>query len=90
MRAGWPLVSLPDFAIMASALSYRKATTVKYLYPCQYPGCQAQYDETLDGKFEGTGGQLTGWLYPQDAESDDITPTHDHIVNVMHRIEVEA
>jgi len=95
-----------DIAIMAPAIRYlrkhpRKAIampTPHYVYPCQYPGCLARYDETQDGRTEKTGAVLTGWIYPWDAEakgelpeqfSGDI-PGHEHILNVMHRVEVES
>lgn len=88
-----------DIAIMAPAIRYlrnhpRKAITVppriKYLYPCQYPGCQARYDEELDGTTDDQSRTLSGWVYPQDAEVEEDTPTHGHIINVLHRVEVEA
>jgi hypothetical protein len=69
------------------------------MYPCQYPGCNARYDETIagtsgslyPGDTENTeAGMFTGWIYPHDAEmqGDDITPTHDHIINVLVKVEV--
>lgn len=63
----------------------------KTMYPCQYPDCQARYDETLDGKIEGTGAVLTGWIFPYDAETVSWASTnHEHILNVMHKIEVDT
>jgi hypothetical protein len=65
----------------------------KTMYPCQYPECTARYDETLDGKIEGTGALLTGWVFPWDAEStavEESVRTHEHILNIMHKVEVDT
>ena len=69
---------------------HQKGDTVKKtMYPCQYPGCTARYDETLDGKVEGTGALLTGWIFPWDVEAKADVRTHEHILNIMHHIEVD-
>ena len=62
----------------------------KTMYPCQYLNCKARYDETLDGKIEGTGAMLTGWLFPSDAEVVSSAASHEHILNIMHKIEVDT
>jgi hypothetical protein len=59
------------------------------MYPCQYPDCPARYDETRDGIVDGTGATLTGWQYPWDEEVSGDTPEHEHILNVMHKVEVD-
>ena len=61
----------------------------KTMYPCQYPDCRARYDETLDGKIEGTGAVLTGWIFPYDAEAIADIRTHEHVLNILHKVEVE-
>jgi hypothetical protein len=40
---------------------------------------------------DGRPGILTGWVYPHDAEAegDPRTPVHDHIINVLHKVEVD-
>lgn len=84
-----------DFAIMAPAIRHlRKGDTVpkKILYPCQHPGCEARYDETLDGMIVTKGnatGKLTGWMYPWDPEAEGDQKTHEHILNTMHKMEVD-
>src|SRR5215813_2399296 len=50
---------------------HRKGDTMKILYPCQYPGCIARYDETLVGTTDSGPGVLNGWLYPHDAETTE-------------------
>ena len=64
---------------------------IKIMYPCQYPDCDARYDETLDGTTDDQPGILNGWVYPHDAEhvGDKPVPVHDHILNMMHKVEVE-
>jgi hypothetical protein len=93
----------------------------KIMYPCQYPDCNARYDETIAGRVQcptcaqffvpssgtvvrrhreqgGTAtcpgsysntGILNGWIYPHDVEEKDDVRTHDHILNVMHKVEVD-
>lgn len=65
----------------------------KTMYPCQYPDCPARYDETQAGKVEGLGAVLTGWMFPWDTETttvEDNVRSHEHILNVMHKIEVDT
>jgi hypothetical protein len=62
------------------------------MYPCQYPGCNARYDESLDGQTEDVAGdniRLNGWIYPWDAETAESILTHDHVINVLVKVEVE-
>jgi hypothetical protein len=70
----------------------------KTMYPCQYPGCDARYDETIAGTTETTHdgdveqtlpGVLTGWVWPHAAEQEGDVGTHDHILNIMHKVEVD-
>ena len=62
----------------------------KTMYPCQYPGCQAMYDETQDGRIDGLGAMLTGWKFPASSQSVQATVRpHEHVLNIMHKVEVD-
>jgi hypothetical protein len=70
---------------------YRKGDIMpkKIMYPCQYPDCPARFDETLAGTTDDQPGVNTGWIYPHDAEKRGDVGTHDHILNAMHKVEVD-
>lgn len=60
----------------------------KTMYPCQYPDCPALYDETQDGRIDGMGAMLTGWLFPPGTQvSTAMIRSHEHILNIMHKVE---